>query len=290
MDVTGAGQTNVSRTTADDWGGAWAPDGRLYFTSERNENVELGVANADGTAVRTIASSRAEEAFPAWSPNGRNISFSSARYGDMEIYVSSASGARVRQLTRNAVQDTEPAWSPTGRNIAFIQEAKEGHDELWVVDADGDNARRILRADTLLHAEWSPNGRWIALRLDANIAVVPSSGGHPRLVAWAGSSSYPTWSPDGKWIAFTSFRNDTDGAEIYVVPFRGGPTTRVTRDAEGESEQGLDWSPDGKWIAFARSGDEARVASIYVIRPDGTSERRVPLPTAVSQPSWQPLP
>ena len=120
------------------------------------------------------------------------------------------------------------------------------------------------------------------MRLDSSIAVVPSSGGHPRLVAWTGSNRYPTWSPDGTQLAFTSSRNGDDDAEIYIVPLRGGPTRRVTDN--DVSESWLDWSPDGRWIAFARE------SSIYLVRPDGTGERRVPLPTPVTEPAWQPLP
>ncbi len=280
MDVTGAGQTDVSRQKGDDYGGAWGADGRLYFTSDRNADVALVVAAADGTAARTIAPSAAVDDFPAWAPDGRRIAFTSDRDGDEEIYVTALARGGVVQLTRNAIDDYDPTWSRSGRRIAFIRDPGE-QEELWVADADGRNARRILRADTLLYPEWSPNGRWIAVKLDSSIAVVPSSGGPPRLVAWIGINGYPSWSSDGTQLAFTSSRND-DGTEIYIVPLKGGPTRRVTNN--DVSESWLDWSPDGRWIAFARE------SSIYLIRPDGTGERRVPLPTPVTEPAWQPLP
>ena len=136
--------------------------------------------------------------------------------------------------------------------------------------------------------EWSPNGRWIALSLDGNIAVVPSSGGHPRLIAWNGRNYHPTWSTDGTQLAFTtSSRTDEDDSEIYVVPFAGGRTRRVTRDDLDQAW--LDWSPDGRWIAFALD-QYNRDSAIYVVRPDGRGTRRVLLPTPASEPAWQPLP
>ena len=182
-----------------------------------------------------------------------------------------ASGSGLVRVTRNDADDVDPTWSRDGRRVAFIRDPDDDHSELWVADANGRNAHRLLRADVLQHPEWSPNGRWIALRLDSSIAVVPSSGGHPRLVAWAGSSSFPTWSPDGAQLAFTSSRGD--GSEIYIVPFRGGPTQRVT--INDLNERSLDWSPDGRLIAFARGDFDDLGSSIYVIRPDGTGERRL---------------
>jgi Tol biopolymer transport system component len=72
------------------------------------------------------------------------------------------------------------------------------------------------------------------------------------------------------------------------VPFKGGPTQRVTQN--DEDERSLDWSPDGRLIAFARGSFSGLGSSIYVIRPDGTGERRLSLLTSVDHPSWQPLP
>ena len=65
MDVTGAGQTNVSRNESDDFGGQWGTDGRLYFTTDRNTNTELGVAAWDGSARRIVAASAAVDYMPA---------------------------------------------------------------------------------------------------------------------------------------------------------------------------------------------------------------------------------
>ena len=72
------------------------------------------------------------------------------------------------------------------------------------------------------------------------------------------------------------------------MPFRGGPTRRVTDN--DFSERSLDWSPDGRLIAFARGDFDDLSSSIHVIRPDGTGERRLSLLTSVDHPSWQPLP
>jgi Tol biopolymer transport system component len=47
-------------------------------------------------------------------------------------------------LTENAVNDWAPAWSPDGSRIAFCSGMNNRY-EIWVMDADGSNARRVTR-------------------------------------------------------------------------------------------------------------------------------------------------
>ncbi len=155
MDITGAGQTNVSRSVREDFGAMWGSDGRLYFTTDRSANVELVLANQDGSGRRTIASSATDELMPAWSPDGQRIAFSSERDGDAEIFVAPASGGGLVQVTRNQVDDLDPTWSRDGRCIAFIRDPDDDYAELWVADADGRNAHRLLQPTR----SGTPNGR-----------------------------------------------------------------------------------------------------------------------------------
>lgn len=107
---------------------AWSPDGtRLAFTSFRDRygrtcfqecspSGELYVANADGTGLRRLTETQADDRSPAWSPEGARIAFVSDRSDrnrhENEIYVMRADGSGLRRLTRNDVWDLEPAWRP----------------------------------------------------------------------------------------------------------------------------------------------------------------------------------
>lgn len=65
-------------------------------------------------------------------------------------------GSDMTQLTHNEVQDGAPEWSPDGTRIVFVSK-RDGHLELYVVNADGSNQMRVTT--TVLHAiqpDWRP--------------------------------------------------------------------------------------------------------------------------------------
>jgi Tol biopolymer transport system component len=55
----------------------------------------------------------ADDWFPVWSPDGRQIAFSSRRDGgDLDLYVMDSSGVVLRRLTDDPGEDFFAAWRP----------------------------------------------------------------------------------------------------------------------------------------------------------------------------------
>src|ERR1043165_7174135 len=101
-------------------------------------------------------------------------------------------------------------------------------DDIWVVDANGANPRRItshLARD--FSPRFSPDGRWIAFTSNRNgnndVFVVPSNGGEPRQLTWfSGADEALYWTPDGTGIVMSSARGPNAwGSPLYVQPLDG---------------------------------------------------------------------
>ena len=105
---------------------AWSPDGnRIAFTSnssrfgetcfhECQASGEIYVARSDGGDPRRLTTSEADDAEPAWSPDGKRIAFVSDRSDrdghEYEIYVVSSEGGDPVRITNNSVWDQSPDW------------------------------------------------------------------------------------------------------------------------------------------------------------------------------------
>jgi len=110
---------------------AWSPDGkRLAFVSFDDANApacpaascppsgELYVVGADGSGLRRLTRSKADDEHPSWSPDGLRIAFASGfdvrSQGHAPwLMVIRASGGKPARIGRvSGVID--PSWSPAG--------------------------------------------------------------------------------------------------------------------------------------------------------------------------------
>jgi len=110
---------------------------------------------------------------------------------------------------------TDPQVSPDGKLIAFVvtvmdREANGGNSDIWVVSADGGQARLLTsspKAD--FSPRWSPDGKSIAFLSSRGgtfqIWMIPPAAGEARPVTnvSTGVSAF-SWSPRGTHFAFTS--------------------------------------------------------------------------------------
>ena len=91
-------------------------------------NYEVVVLDLASGVERVLAAAPGEDAYPAWSPDGRHVIFSSDRAstpGRLDLFVMRETGDDVRQVTRGG-NDSYAAWAGNGRDVYFVSR-REGH-------------------------------------------------------------------------------------------------------------------------------------------------------------------
>ena len=189
--------------------------------------------------------------------------------------------------------------------IAFFSR-RDGNPEIYVMDADGSNQRRLTNhPDKDWAPSWSPDGKRIVFFSNrdghvhvihgwstSEIYVMDADGGNPQnLTNNPGDDRDPSWSPDGKRIAFSSARDrdNPQNYEIYVMGTDGGNEQKLTENPN--EDQHPSWSPDGKHIVFSSDrkghfiGEFGITSEIYVMDADGDNQQRL---TENRQNDWHP--
>ncbi|MCK5576216.1 MAG: PD40 domain-containing protein, partial [Sphingomonadales bacterium] len=178
--------------------------------------------------------------------------------------------------TFNLEMATAPTFSPNGKKIVYQRRSFDimtdrARSNLWIMDADGDNARPLLSGKANYGgATYSPDG--------TRLAYVATVEGAPQLyVRWMdtgntnratnlqSSPSRLVWSPDGTRIAFTMF-----------VPSSKKPMVKLP-----SAPKGAKWTPKPKFVdkliyrrdgaGYAKTGN----THLFVLPAEGGTPRQL---------------
>ena len=137
------------------------------------------------------------------------------------------------RITNDPETEANLAFSPVGDRLAFLK----GRGDLWVVNTDGSNSRRILESWNAPQFTWSPDGKWIAYARSDNdfnrdvwILKVDDPGFAPvNVTRHPANEGNPVWSPDGKILAFTGQRLE-DEIDLYWIYLAKADDNQDRRD------------------------------------------------------------
>ncbi len=244
---------------------------KIAFSSTRNGNSKIYIMDGDGGNQVRLTDDPAWDHEPSWSPDGDRIAFS--RNSNIHVMDSNVIDGWVLMNLTGMSSGWEPAWSPDGAKIAFTR-FKAAQQQVWVMDADGQNQILLTHVGANSSPAWSPDGKRIAFSstrvVGSDIYVMDENGDNQvRLTQDKGLEDNPSWSPGGQWIAYDSFTRSLVH-EIHVVKTDGsGLTRRLTRGRPHKRCPA--WSPDGRTIAYVASKDldPDKRKEIHLMTADG---------------------
>lgn len=175
---------------------AVSPDGsKVAMILSRSGNPNVWVCNADGTGLRQLTHTRADDSCPCWSPDGRWICYATKIHYRRRLAKIPVAGGEPEALdTAGAPNPTEPDWSPDGKWIAFCSQA--GEFDICVIPADGSAAPITLVPGQ--HPSWAPNSRTLVYNHAIDYRPVLSvldvfTKQHKNAAQVSGDDSEPAW-------------------------------------------------------------------------------------------------
>jgi Tol biopolymer transport system component len=216
--------------------GCSQPDepGKIVFTSNRDGNLEIYTALDDGTEQFRVTDHPASDDSPSWSPDGTSILFASDRDGAWNIFLVRADGTGLQQLTTGTGSNTAPSWAMDGSAILFSSSRDAINGDLYLMDPDGGNIRRLTNApDVKENSVMTRDGSTVFLTVNhkemRSVASLDAGAGQFRRLTPEGSQSLSVQlSRDERRLLYIS--NRAGSYDVYSLELETGVTTQLTSD------------------------------------------------------------
>ncbi|MCD4692962.1 MAG: PDZ domain-containing protein, partial [Calditrichales bacterium] len=194
---------------------ALSPTGKRALFSARGDIFTVPAEKGD---IRNLTnSSGIADRTPAWSPDGKQISWFSDDGGEYHLVIADQYGKEKKKVTLdNPTFYYTPVWSPDSKYISF----GDADRNLWVVN----------------------------IKTNKSTLVDNEGFAHPE------RTLYPEWSPDSKWIAYTKrLKNQYNAIFIYSLEKKKSfQLTDGLSDCKAPA-----WDANGKYLYFMASTDFA---------------------------------
>ena len=198
---------------------------------------------AQGGTARPIATGRAWQHQPKFSPDGETIAYVSDSDGQLNLWVMSSDGSSPRQISNEKLRRlSSPAWC--GDRHLAVRRLGGAREELLLYPLDGGPARRLLASARYAKVSGpicSPDGRYLYFS-------APLAGEY---------SFY-----QGKFVA---------SQQILRLNLESGEAVPLTAGMVGGLRPAI--SPDGKLLAFAKR--QSGVTSLWVRNLDTRKEQQL---------------
>jgi Tol biopolymer transport system component len=275
------------------------PTGTLQgkFVFETATGGAIYTVNGDGSSLTMVS----HGIDPAWSPNGKQITFARWDNNAPGLYIANADGSN-EQMLYTSPRIRSPRWSPDGRYIAFTQEKSTNSSKLvWKLGVIQVATGKLYEpqcsqlcylptwgADSQTVAFFDPSAGIMATNIYSGPAwVVLGPSGY--YFDTAANISRPILSieliqsveasPDGKQFVYS--QQAADRWELHTVNADGSNSVGITQPDlilslffdVVDHNVAPTWSPDGKQVLYL--SDQNGKWEFYVVNADGSGLTQV---------------
>jgi tricorn protease len=241
-----------------------SPTGKRIVAEARGEIFTMPAEKGD---VRNLTGSAASaERNPAWSPDGKYISYFSDKSGEYKLVLEEQDGLKPPReiaLPKASFYYT-PAWSPDSKKLLYT----DTNLNIWVLDVAAGNAKIVgndpwMVPQRTLNPTWSPDSKWIAYagRLNSLYRAIfvtnVETGERKQITDGLADTMFPVWDASGKylwflastdfglrsqWLDMTSYDRETTFGLYFAVLKKGEPSPLLP---ESDEDPGISAAPSG---------------------------------------------
>ncbi len=262
-----------------------SPTGKRVLVEARGEVFTIPAEKGD---VRNLTNtSGTAERDPAWSPDGKFISYFSDRSGEYRLYVQEQDGLKPpREIAIDKpTRYYTASWSPDSKKLLYT----DTNLKVWVLDVTTGKAMIVGQEpwavpQRTLNPTWSPDSKWVAYssRLKSMFHAIfvsnAETGESKQVTDGLSDAVWPVWDANGKylwflastdfglrsqWLDMTSYDRETNYG-LYLAVLNKNESTPLT--LESDEDRGIaavpaarpTAPPSGDAPAEPGSGDAAR--------------------------------
>ena len=193
---------------------ALSPTGRRVAVEARGEIFTIPAERGD---IRNLTqTSGTAERDPAWSPDGKYVSYFSDKGGEYTLVLESPDNLSApREIALpNPSRFYTPSWSPDSKKLLYT----DTNLKVWVLDIASGQAKVVghdpwMVPERTLNPTWSPDSKWVAYssRLKSLYHAIfvtnVETGENKQVTDGLSDAMWPAWDASGKYLWFLASTN-----------------------------------------------------------------------------------
>ncbi len=268
-----------------------SPTGKRLAVEARGEIFTVPAEKGD--ARNLSHSSGSAEHDPAWSPDGKYISYFSDRSGEYKLVIENPDGLTPpREIALpNPSHYYTPSWSPDSKKLLYT----DTNLKVWILDVASGQAKIVgsdpwMVPERTLNPVWSPDSKWVAYssRLKSLYHAIfignVETGESKQVTDALADAVWPAWDASGKylwflastdfglksqWLDMTSYdHNENFG--LYVAVLKKGEPSPLLPESDEDKGVGSSPTPAGGGRAGRGAAAQAEGEAPAPVAPRAT--------------------